>query len=106
MSKIIPFKAVRPSPDKVGLVTCRNYEDYSAAEIAAWFLRAAKRRDPDRRRRHFTHAVSRNAPDPPQAADDLPGPLCLSRPPAAGQGHCDGAETRSGRGQAQPARTP
>lgn len=36
MAKIIPFKAVRPSPDKVGLVTCRNYEDYSAAELAAW----------------------------------------------------------------------
>lgn len=36
MSKIIPFKAVRPTADKVGLVTCRNYEDYSAAELAAW----------------------------------------------------------------------
>jgi uncharacterized protein (DUF1015 family) len=36
MSKIIPFKAVRPTPDKVGLVTCRNHEDYSAAELAAW----------------------------------------------------------------------
>lgn len=36
MSKIIPFKAVRPTSDKVGLVTCRNYEDYSAAELAAW----------------------------------------------------------------------
>jgi uncharacterized protein (DUF1015 family) len=36
MSKIIPFKAVRPTPDKVGLVTCRNYEEYSAAELAAW----------------------------------------------------------------------
>ncbi|WP_333659387.1 DUF1015 domain-containing protein, partial [Flavobacterium sp.] len=36
MSKIIPFKAVRPSPDKVALVTCRNYEDYSQAELAAW----------------------------------------------------------------------
>ena len=36
MSKIIPFKAVRPSPDKVGLVSCRNYEDYSPAELAAW----------------------------------------------------------------------
>uniref|UniRef100_UPI00404AEB4C DUF1015 domain-containing protein n=1 Tax=Flavobacterium sp. TaxID=239 RepID=UPI00404AEB4C len=36
MSKIIPFKAVRPTTDKVGLVTCRNYEDYSAAELAAW----------------------------------------------------------------------
>ncbi len=36
MSKIIPFKAVRPTSDKVALVTCRNYEDYSAAELAAW----------------------------------------------------------------------
>jgi uncharacterized protein (DUF1015 family) len=35
MSKIIPFKAVRPTTDKVGLVTCRNYDDYSAAELAA-----------------------------------------------------------------------
>jgi uncharacterized protein (DUF1015 family) len=36
MSKIIPFKAVRPTPDKVALVTCRNYDDYSAAELASW----------------------------------------------------------------------
>jgi uncharacterized protein (DUF1015 family) len=36
MSKIIPFKAVRPAPDKIGLVTCRNYDDYTAAELAAW----------------------------------------------------------------------
>ena len=36
MSKIIPFKAVRPTPDKVGLVTCRNYDDYSSAELASW----------------------------------------------------------------------
>ena len=36
MSKIIPFKAVRPAPDKVALVSCRNYDDYSAAELAAW----------------------------------------------------------------------
>lgn len=36
MAKIIPFKAVRPTHDKVGLVTCRNYDDYSAAELAAW----------------------------------------------------------------------
>jgi len=36
MSKIIPFKAVRPTPDKVALVTCRNYDDYSPAELAAW----------------------------------------------------------------------
>lgn len=36
MSKIIPFKAVRPVADKVGLVTCRTYDDYSQAELAAW----------------------------------------------------------------------
>ena len=36
MSKIIPFKAVRPTPDKIGLVTCRIYDDYSSAELAAW----------------------------------------------------------------------
>ena len=36
MSIIIPFKAVRPTPDKIGLVTCRNYDDYSSAELAAW----------------------------------------------------------------------
>ena len=36
MSKIIPFKAVRPAPDKVALVTCRTYDDYSSAELAAW----------------------------------------------------------------------
>ncbi|MFY7742668.1 MAG: DUF1015 domain-containing protein [Flavobacterium sp.] len=36
MSKIVPFKAVRPTADKVGLVTCRNYDDYSSAELAAW----------------------------------------------------------------------
>lgn len=36
MSKIIPFKAVRPTPDKVALATCRNYDDYSSAELAAW----------------------------------------------------------------------
>ena len=36
MSKIIPFKSVRPTPDKVALVTCRNYDDYSSAELAAW----------------------------------------------------------------------
>lgn len=36
MPKIKPFKAVRPSPDKVALVTCRNYDDYSPAELAAW----------------------------------------------------------------------
>ena len=36
MSTIIPFKAVRPTPDKVALVTCRNYDDYSPAELASW----------------------------------------------------------------------
>jgi len=36
MAKIIPFKAVRPAPDKVALVTCRTYDDYSSAELAAW----------------------------------------------------------------------
>jgi uncharacterized protein (DUF1015 family) len=36
MAKIIPFKAVRPTTDKVSLVTCRMYDDYSSAELAAW----------------------------------------------------------------------
>lgn len=36
MSKITPFKAVRPVADKVGLVTCRTYDDYSPGELAAW----------------------------------------------------------------------
>jgi len=36
MAKIRPFKAVRPAPDKVALVTCRAYDDYSSAELAAW----------------------------------------------------------------------
>lgn len=36
MAKIIPFKAVRPATDKVALVTCRTYDDYSSAELAAW----------------------------------------------------------------------
>ena len=36
MSKIKPFKAVRPVADKVALVTCRTYDDYSSAELAAW----------------------------------------------------------------------
>ncbi|MEZ4853926.1 DUF1015 domain-containing protein [Flavobacterium sp.] len=36
MAKIIPIKAVRPAEDKVALVTCRNYDDYSQAELAAW----------------------------------------------------------------------
>ena len=36
MAKINPFKVVRPAPDKVALVTCRTYDDYSSAELAAW----------------------------------------------------------------------
>ena len=36
MAKIIPFKAVRPAADKVALVTCRAYDDYNSAELAAW----------------------------------------------------------------------
>ncbi|MFC4818633.1 DUF1015 domain-containing protein [Flavobacterium sp. GCM10023249] len=36
MAKIIPFKAVRPAHDKVALVTCRMYDDYSSSELAAW----------------------------------------------------------------------
>ncbi|RZJ35368.1 MAG: DUF1015 domain-containing protein [Flavobacterium sp.] len=35
MAEIVPFTAVRPTPDKVSLVTCRSYEDYSSAELAA-----------------------------------------------------------------------
>ncbi len=35
MAKIIPFKAVRPVPDKVSLVTSRSYDEYSAAELAS-----------------------------------------------------------------------
>lgn len=33
MANIIPFKAVRPSRDKVGLVASRSYEDYSVEEL-------------------------------------------------------------------------
>jgi uncharacterized protein (DUF1015 family) len=36
MAKIKPFKATRPAPDKIGLVTCRSYDDYSQAELVAW----------------------------------------------------------------------
>src|SRR6187402_2707842 len=36
MAKIVPFHAVRPTPDKVSLVTCRAYDDYSQAELAAY----------------------------------------------------------------------
>jgi uncharacterized protein (DUF1015 family) len=35
MAKIVPFKAVRPTRDKVCLVTSSSYDDYSAAELAA-----------------------------------------------------------------------
>jgi len=35
MAKIIPFQAVRPTRDKVCLVTCRSYEEYVNAELAA-----------------------------------------------------------------------
>jgi uncharacterized protein (DUF1015 family) len=35
MAKIIPFKAVRPTRDKVSLVTSRSYDEYSPAELAA-----------------------------------------------------------------------
>ena len=35
MAKIIPFKAVRPTRDKVCLVSCRSYEEYVNAELAA-----------------------------------------------------------------------
>ena len=35
MAKIVPFKAVRPTRDKVCLVTCRSYEEYVNAELAA-----------------------------------------------------------------------
>ena len=36
MADIIPFKAVRPTADKVALVTTRSYDEYSAAELASW----------------------------------------------------------------------
>ncbi|HEX9980303.1 MAG TPA: DUF1015 domain-containing protein [Flavobacterium sp.] len=35
MAKIVPFRAVRPTRDKVSLVTSRSYEEYSPAELAA-----------------------------------------------------------------------
>jgi uncharacterized protein (DUF1015 family) len=35
MAKIIPFKAVRPTRDKVSFVSCRSYEEYVTAELAA-----------------------------------------------------------------------
>ena len=36
MAKIIPFKAVRPTADKVALVTTLAYDEYNAAELASW----------------------------------------------------------------------
>jgi uncharacterized protein (DUF1015 family) len=35
MASIFPFKAVRPTRDKVSLVSARPYGDYSQAEMAA-----------------------------------------------------------------------
>lgn len=35
MAKIFPFKAVRPTKDKAGLVASRPYEDYSEGELKA-----------------------------------------------------------------------
>jgi len=35
MAKILPFKAVRPTRDKISLVTSRSYDEYTAAELAA-----------------------------------------------------------------------
>jgi uncharacterized protein (DUF1015 family) len=35
MAKIIPFKAVRPTRDKVTLVTSRSYDEYSPGELAS-----------------------------------------------------------------------
>ncbi|MCM4161048.1 DUF1015 domain-containing protein [Antarcticibacterium flavum] len=35
MTKILPFKAVRPTRDKAGLVASRPYEDYSNGELTA-----------------------------------------------------------------------
>jgi uncharacterized protein (DUF1015 family) len=35
LAKIVPFKAVRPAHDKVGLVTSRSYDEYSPAELAS-----------------------------------------------------------------------
>lgn len=35
MAKIVPFQAVRPTRDKVCLLTCRSYEEYVPAELAA-----------------------------------------------------------------------
>ena len=35
MAKIVPFKAVRPTKDKAGMVASRPYEDYSVGELKA-----------------------------------------------------------------------
>lgn len=35
MATIVPFQAVRPTRDKVCLVTCRSYDEYVNAELAA-----------------------------------------------------------------------
>lgn len=35
MAKIVPFKAVRPTRDKVSLVTSRSYDEYTPAELAS-----------------------------------------------------------------------
>lgn len=35
MAKLIPFKAVRPTRDKVSLVSSRSFEEYTPAELAA-----------------------------------------------------------------------
>ena len=35
MAKIIPFKAVRPTRDKVSLVASRSYQSYTQAELEA-----------------------------------------------------------------------
>jgi hypothetical protein len=37
MARIIPFKAVRPTRDKVSFV-CRSYEEYVTAELAAQLI--------------------------------------------------------------------
>ncbi|WP_010249997.1 DUF1015 domain-containing protein [Myroides injenensis] len=34
MAKIIPFQGLRPTRDKVSLVSCRSYEEHTAVEIA------------------------------------------------------------------------
>jgi uncharacterized protein (DUF1015 family) len=35
LAKIVPFKAVRPTRDKVSLVTSRSYDEYTPAELAS-----------------------------------------------------------------------